>query len=1701
MSVYNSRKLAASLGKKDKNSNKKKRPWWKRGLRILGRTLFVLFIVFVWLVLFIRSEWGQDIIVGKLTSYISDKTETKVEINRLFITFSGDIELEGLYLEDKKGDTLIYSKNLQVGIPLWSIIRGNPISIDGLEWTGLRANITRKDTLEGFNFQFLIDAFASDSASDEVEKPKSDPPKISIGSIDLSDFKVNFDDAVAGMNANLDLGKLHFEGDNFDLKKRKFQVAELALENTKANYVQSKVSPPSDTTKSTLPYLSLNDLKIKNVIVHYKSIPEDIDADLNLAELQLQVPKADLAKKDIQVGEFILNNSNIQVKLNTKNKPIEKKPAPPKNSLPFIWPDWNVRVETIALQNNHIHYQLGKKSKNIKDFNPDYIVLNDFNFKATDIALSKKESAKIHLENISFHESSGLSLEQLAFYARLDPKAFTLNELVVRTGNSSINADIKAQFASLQKFIDKPDEALLALNLKKFIVDMNDAFGFEPELRKNEYLQKLAKHKFSGEIKADGKLSEVDLSKFLVNWGENTSIKTNGELKNLLDFDNFIADIDNFTFNSTRSDLINFVSETDLGIKIPKTVLAQTQLKGSLDDFKAKVQLTIPEGKVNIDGQFQQQEDIVFAANVNVINLELGKILNNPNIGQVAFKMIASGNGNTINDLDAKLASNFSKLEFNGYDFSALQLDGALNAGNGAVTIKYNDNNLDLLVDSKIELDSISPKIAIDFRLEGADLYALGLTEKEIKAKLMMNANFEGNTDQFDFKMLVSEGVAVYDESNYHLGTVSLTASASADSTSMDITSNFLNGRLRANAGIDSTVTAIQHHFEGYFSDSIEHTHSFENPVKLQLNMKLSESKLVTDFLVPDIKTMDTLEFNVDFDQADDKLVAYFDLPYMDYADKTIDSLQMRFNSTEADGKFILGFSKLNAQPLLMNRTYFDGDLKHGFLNLNFHAFNGQVETYAVSTQISGNKEDLKIHFLPEKLIFNSQDWSIPPNNEINIRNKEIVAESFVLSHEGETITIANDLLATKQNNIGIGFTDFKLANFLSLFNKEDLLASGDLQGNIVVIDPLENFGLKADFGIENLTALEAPLGKLTLKANSESGEKYTIDLGVNGDDVDIALKGDYSAVNTNSGLDFKLDLNKIEMKTIATISGESLNEASGYISGKLAIKGDVSSPKYDGYLQFNGAEVNVTQLNSKFRLNNDKIKIDNTAITLNKFTVQDQENNKFILDGSILTESFTDPAFDLSVEAKNFHAVNSKKEDNEFYYGTVNFDMDGTIKGKLSFPIVDMNIDINKSTDFTYVLSDSQAKIEKRDGVVEFVNKENPDNILTRKSDSKDATIFDGIELHAKLNIDKGATFNVIIDPQTGDNLNISGVGALDFNIAKNGRTTLTGRYEINDGHYSLSVYNLVKRKFDFEPGSSITWRGDPMDADLNVTAKYTVEASASSLMASQTAGASEEVNNRYRQKLPFYVFLNVNGELNQPELDFRLDMPEDSRGAIDGTVYGRIRQVNSNEDELNKQVFSLLVLNKFYPNSGSDGSDGGAASIARKNINDALSDQLNAFSGKLTGNTGIELDFGLNSYTDYQGESAQQRTDLNVSAQKKLLDERLIVQVGSNVNVEGGPSAGEENPLVGNASIQYLITEDGRWRIKGFRSSEYENVIDGQVFVNGLALIFQRQFNKFSELFVAPPKEEDSTEELQKEEEKENKEVDSETEKKVEN
>jgi hypothetical protein len=271
-------------------------------------------------------------------------------------------------------------------------------------------------------------------------------------------------------------------------------------------------------------------------------------------------------------------------------------------------------------------------------------------------------------------------------------------------------------------------------------------------------------------------------------------------------------------------------------------------------------------------------------------------------------------------------------------------------------------------------------------------------------------------------------------------------------------------------------------------------------------------------------------------------------------------------------------------------------------------------------------------------------------------------------------------------------------------------------------------------------------------------------------------------------------------------------------------------------------------------------------------------------------------------------------------------------------------------------------------------------------------------------------------------------------------------------------------------------------------MTALYRVRTSAAELMAAQTAGIGAEARAQYNQELPFLVYLNIDGNLTRLEPSFRLDMPEEQRGAVGGNVYGQVQLLNSQEGELNRQVFSLMVLNRFFPDRGGDGSGGGTAGLARSSVSQLLSGQLNNLSDNILGTSGIDLDFDLDSFTDYQTGAPQERTQLNVNASTRFMDDRLIVQVGSQIDIEGSSQNMDRgNALLGNVSIEYLLTENGRYRLRGFRKNQFESFIDGQLIITGMSLIFNKEFNEFQELWQGIERRRKSTPEGIKEDEAE--------------
>lgn len=245
---------------------------------------------------------------------------------------------------------------------------------------------------------------------------------------------------------------------------------------------------------------------------------------------------------------------------------------------------------------------------------------------------------------------------------------------------------------------------------------------------------------------------------------------------------------------------------------------------------------------------------------------------------------------------------------------------------------------------------------------------------------------------------------------------------------------------------------------------------------------------------------------------------------------------------------------------------------------------------------------------------------------------------------------------------------------------------------------------------------------------------------------------------------------------------------------------------------------------------------------------------------------------------------------------------------------------------------------------------------------------------------------------------------------------------------------YHLIflKRKFDIQKGSRIVWTGEPTNADINISAVYIANTSPLDLVQNQLNNPPQQLKNTYRQKLPFEVWLNLRGELLKPVITFDVQLPEDKNYIVDrsviATVQNKLAQLREEPGEINKQVFALLLLNRFVNENPFDNSNGGldAAEFARQSVSKLLSEQLNSLAGGLV--AGVDINFELTTASDYTTGEKRNRTDFNVGLSKRLLGDRLTVTVGSNFELEGpNPPTKKVTPTTLLVILRWIITLAG--------------------------------------------------------------------------
>jgi hypothetical protein len=376
-----------------------------------------------------------------------------------------------------------------------------------------------------------------------------------------------------------------------------------------------------------------------------------------------------------------------------------------------------------------------------------------------------------------------------------------------------------------------------------------------------------------------------------------------------------------------------------------------------------------------------------------------------------------------------------------------------------------------------------------------------------------------------------------------------------------------------------------------------------------------------------------------------------------------------------------------------------------------------------------------------------------------------------------------------------------------------------------------------------------------------------------------------------------------------------------------------------------------------------------------------------------------------------------------------------------------------------------------QREGIVEFVDMDNPQaDTLFREYDSLNFSRFVGMDISTNIEIRKEAIFNIVIDEANGDFIELQGEALLSTGIDPSGKITLVGNYVLERGAYEIT-FNFLRRRFEIQKGSNIVWLNEPTRATVDITAVYIANTAPIDLVKDQISASTPAIRNTYLQKLPFEVMLYMSGELLKPVVNFDIVLPTNRNYGVSNDIItqveSRLAQLRNEPGEINKQVFSLLLLNRFVGQNPLESSSPlfSASTYARQSVSKLLTEQLNKLAAGLM--DGVDLDFDITSSEDYTTGERRSRTDLNIGLTKRLLNERLSVSVGSNFELEGPKNTNQRaSNVLGNVSVSYAISRDGRYMLRFYRKNEYVGIVDGYIIETGLSFLIAVDYNKFSEI-----------------------------------
>ncbi|WP_366943819.1 translocation/assembly module TamB domain-containing protein [uncultured Pontibacter sp.] len=479
------------------------------------------------------------------------------------------------------------------------------------------------------------------------------------------------------------------------------------------------------------------------------------------------------------------------------------------------------------------------------------------------------------------------------------------------------------------------------------------------------------------------------------------------------------------------------------------------------------------------------------------------------------------------------------------------------------------------------------------------------------------------------------------------------------------------------------------------------------------------------------------------------------------------------------------------------------------------------------------------------------------------------------------------------------------------------------------------------------------------------------------------------------------------------------------------------------------GGQFKFDYLGTTYRFS-DRVYFGANSISFRNAQLRDLYGNTGFVTGGIAHDGFQNMVLDLSARFRNLMILNTTNEQNELYYGTAFVTGTASVLG----PVENLKIDVNARSDANtriVIPLDNQTDLARKD-FIRFVNRNVTDSTGVAVAVEEQKVDLSGINMNFDLDVTDDAYFEIIIDRQTGDVIRGSGSGQIKMTIDTRGEFNMYGNFEIANGAYNLNLLEgVVSREFRVTPGGTLSWNGDPLEGVMDIRATYTQNTALD--IAQNTSIGSALRGARY----PVTALVDLKGPILTPEITLGLDfenLPANVRLELEPILLA----MRNDENELNRQVFSLLVLRRLVPPGSFGGLDGVGVSAVGGSLGSLLTGQLSGLLNSIDSN--LEIDIGLD------GVSQDALSTLQLRLSYTFFQGRLRVSSQTGIGATQQAGGANRNTYQGSWSIEYYITKSGELRGRleyNTLPTTYGRVTNTQ----RMSLLHTKRFDNLRELF----------------------------------